>query len=140
LFLAVLVFMVCVFAARLVSKVAFGSGKKPCGYTAEEKTIWLDTQHSRIPALHIARGHPLTLLVSHSNAEDLGDVRDYWTTKSERWHERYRYGRFHRTAANCETGLASLILNTASDLGQPTCSLISRREVVDPATINLSLY
>ena len=75
--------MVCVFAARLVSKVAFGSGKKPCGYTAEEKTIWLDTQHSRIPALHIARGHPLTLLVSHSNAEDLGDVRDYWTTKSE---------------------------------------------------------
>lgn len=79
--LAALVLVVCVSAARLISKLAFGAGEKPCGYTTE-KTIWLNTRHSRIPALHIARGHPLTLLVSHSNSEDLGDVRDYWTTKS----------------------------------------------------------
>ena len=80
--LAALLLVVGVSAARLVSKLAFGAGEKPCGYTTEEKIIWLNTQHSRIPALHIARGHPLTLLVSHSNSEDLGDVRDYWTTKS----------------------------------------------------------
>ena len=75
--LAALLLVVGVSAARLVSKLAFGAGEKPCGYTTEEKIIWLNTQHSRIPALHIARGHPLTLLVSHSNSEDLGDVRDY---------------------------------------------------------------
>ena len=79
--LAALLLVVGVSAARLVSKLAFGAGEKPRGYTTEE-IIWLNTRHSRIPALHIARGHPLTLLVSHSNSEDLGDVRDYWTTKS----------------------------------------------------------
>ena len=81
--LAVLVFLVSISVARLVSKLAFGSGDKTCGYTADEATIWLHTRHSRIPALHISRGHELTLLVSHSNYEDLGDVRDFWTAKSE---------------------------------------------------------
>ena len=80
--LAALLLVAGVSAARLVSKLAFGAGEKPCGYTTEEEIIWLETRHSRIPALHIARGHPLTLLVSHSNSEDLGDVRDFWTAKS----------------------------------------------------------
>ena len=86
MFLAALLVVLGVTAARLASKLAFGSGasEKPCGYATEEKTIWLSTRHSsRIPALHIARGHPLTLLVSHSNSEDLGDVRSYWIEKSE---------------------------------------------------------
>lgn len=83
-FIAALLCVVSASAAQLVSKLAFGGGKKSCCYTAEEITIWLSTRHSsKIPALHIAHGHPLTLLVSHANSEDLGDVREYWTAKSE---------------------------------------------------------
>ena len=68
------------FVRRLVSKLAFGSkGKRPCSYKEDETTIWLKTRlGSRIPAIHLTRGCPLTLLVSHANFEDLGHVRDYW--------------------------------------------------------------
>ena len=69
----------------MATRLAFGAKeKRPCSYREEEATIWLDTSRgSRIPAIHITRGCSLTLLVSHSNFEDLGIVRDYWNDKSE---------------------------------------------------------
>jgi len=83
-FVAALVCVVSTFATHLATKLAFGAGEKPSTYTEEEVTIWLRTRHgSQIPALHLKHGHPLTLLVSHSNFEDLGDVRAFWTAKSE---------------------------------------------------------
>ena len=48
-------------------------------YRAEDVNMWLTTDRGdRIPAFHIRRGNPLTLLVSHANAEDLGIVLSYW--------------------------------------------------------------
>ena len=46
--------------------------------------MWLETDRgNRIPAFHIRRGHPLTILVSHANAEDLGIVLGFWTYMSD---------------------------------------------------------
>ena len=46
--------------------------------------MWLDTDRgNRIPAFHIRRGFPLTVLVSHANAEDLGLVLQYWAYMSQ---------------------------------------------------------
>ena len=76
---ALLVLLICavrVTAAQTIAALAFGAGKK-AGDDADEEEValWLRTRHSRLPALHICRGHPLTLLVSHSNYESLADVR-----------------------------------------------------------------
>ena len=68
---------------RIISRLAFGSGPKESSYSENQVTIWLNTSHgSRIPAFHHAHGHALTLLVSHSNCEDLGHVLSYWSKKS----------------------------------------------------------
>jgi len=46
--------------------------------------MWLETDRgSRLPAFHIRKGHPLTMLVSHANAEDLGVVLQFWMYMSE---------------------------------------------------------
>ena len=46
--------------------------------------MWLETDKgNRIPAFHIRRGHPITILVSHANAEDLGIVLGFWTYMSD---------------------------------------------------------
>lgn len=46
--------------------------------------MWIDTDRgSRIAAFHIRRGHEITLLVSHANAEDLGLVLAYWSTMAQ---------------------------------------------------------
>ena len=68
----------------VVARLAFGTRKhRESSYSADDIKIWLSTSHgSRIPVLHLAHGHELTLLVSHSNSQDLGDVRGYWAAKS----------------------------------------------------------
>ncbi len=46
--------------------------------------MWLDTDKGhRLPAFHIRKGHPLTILVSHANAEDLGIVLGFWSYMSD---------------------------------------------------------
>jgi len=56
----------------------------PSTYKKDHVNMWLDTDRgSKIPAFHIRRGHPLTMLVSHANAEDLGVVLAFWSSLSE---------------------------------------------------------
>ena len=46
--------------------------------------MWLDNDKgNRLPAFHIRKGHPLTILVSHANAEDLGIVLGFWSYMSD---------------------------------------------------------
>lgn len=46
--------------------------------------MWLETDKgNKLPAFHIRRGHPLTILVSHANAEDLGIVLGFWSYMSD---------------------------------------------------------
>ena len=53
-------------------------------YRKQDVNMWLETDKgNRIPAFHIRRGHPLTILVSHANAEDLGIVLGFWTYMSD---------------------------------------------------------
>ena len=50
----------------------------------EHINMWLETDRgSRLPAFHIRKGHPLTMLVSHANAEDLGIVLAFWSWLSD---------------------------------------------------------
>ena len=66
-----------------VARVAFDP-QPPC-YSADDVGIWLTTDRGNvIPAFHIHRGHAVTVLVSHTNAEDLGKVYEYWALLSER--------------------------------------------------------
>lgn len=54
-------------------------------YRKQDVNMWLETDRgSRIPAFHIRRGYPLTVLVSHANAEDLGIVLGFWSWLSDR--------------------------------------------------------
>ena len=46
--------------------------------------MWIDTDKGhRLPAFHIKKGHKLTILVSHANAEDLGIVLGFWSYMSD---------------------------------------------------------
>jgi len=64
-------------AAKQVNQMAFCPPQPT--YRKEDVNMWLDTDRgNRIPAFHIRRGNPLTFLVSHANAEDLGIVLSYW--------------------------------------------------------------
>ena len=56
----------------------------PPTYRKQDCSMWLDTDKGyRIPAFHIRRGHKLTMLVAHANAEDLGVVLAFWGRMSE---------------------------------------------------------
>ena len=60
-------------ASNTVNQMAFCP--PPPTYRKQDVNMWLETDRgSRIPAFHIRRGYPLTVLVSHANAEDLGIV------------------------------------------------------------------
>lgn len=62
---------------------AFAFDPKPPTYKAEQVQLWIPTSRgSELPAFHIDRGASLTLLCSHSNAEDLGVVLTNWTAIS----------------------------------------------------------
>jgi len=74
--------------------------------------MWLDTDRgNRIPAFHIRRGFPLTVLVSHANAEDLGLVLQYWAYMSQQLQVdvfAYEYSGYgHATGSPCEANLYS---------------------------------
>ena len=69
-------------AAKHVNQMAFCPPNPT--YRKEDVNMWLDTDRgNRIPAFHIRRGFPLTVLVSHANAEDLGLVLQYWAYMSQ---------------------------------------------------------
>ena len=52
-------------------------------YTKDQVALWIETSSgTKLPAFHIDRGEDLTLLVSHSNAEDLGTVLERWDALS----------------------------------------------------------
>ena len=75
--------------------------------------MWLDTDRgNRIPAFHIRRGFPLTVLVSHANAEDLGLVLQYWAYMSQQLQVdvfAYEYSGYgHATGKPCEENLYSV--------------------------------
>ena len=56
----------------------------PPSYRKDDVNMWVETDRgSRLPAFHIRRGNPITVLVSHANAEDLGIVLSYWSWLSE---------------------------------------------------------
>lgn len=66
----------------------------PPTYRKQDVNMWLETDRgSRIPAFHIRRGYPLTVLVSHANAEDLGIVLGFWSWLSDRLQARRPRGR-----------------------------------------------
>eukprot|EP00965_Chrysotila_dentata_P108100 3570185-Pleurochrysis_carterae.AAC.1 len=68
--------------ASYVNQMAFVP--PPPTYKKEQINMWLETERgSRLPAFHIRKGHKLTLLVSHANAEDLGIVLPFWMYMSE---------------------------------------------------------
>lgn len=69
-------------ASNTVNQMAFCP--PPPTYRKQDVNMWLETDKGhRIPAFHIKRGHPLTVLVSHANAEDLGIVLGFWTYMSD---------------------------------------------------------
>ena len=79
---ATAVAMGCVISSY-VARHAFAPG--PPTYTADDVAIWLSTDRGNmIPAFHINKGYPLTILVSHTNAEDLGHVYAMWGPLSEK--------------------------------------------------------
>jgi len=46
--------------------------------------MWLENDKGhKLPAFHIRKGNPLTILVSHANAEDLGIVLGFWSYMSD---------------------------------------------------------
>ena len=70
-------------ASNTVNQMAFCP--PPPTYRKQDVNMWLETDRgSRIPAFHIRRGYPLTVLVSHANAEDLGIVLGFWSWLSDR--------------------------------------------------------
>ncbi|KAL3929952.1 MAG: hypothetical protein SGPRY_001738, partial [Prymnesium sp.] len=62
---------------RAVNKVAF---RPPApSYRKQDVVYWIETDTGAwIPAVHVQNGTPITLLVSHGNAEDLGDCVRVW--------------------------------------------------------------
>jgi pimeloyl-ACP methyl ester carboxylesterase len=69
-------------ASNTVNQMAFCP--PPPTYRKQDVNMWLETDKgNRIPAFHIRRGHPITILVSHANAEDLGIVLGFWTYMSD---------------------------------------------------------
>ena len=69
-------------ASNTVNQMAFCP--PPPTYRKKDVNMWLETDRgSRIPAFHIRQGNPLTVLVSHANAEDLGIVLAFWSWISE---------------------------------------------------------
>jgi pimeloyl-ACP methyl ester carboxylesterase len=69
-------------ASNTVNQMAF---QPPAAtYAKKDVNMWLDTDKgNRIPAFHIRKGNPLTVLVSHANAEDLGIVLRFWSYMSD---------------------------------------------------------
>ena len=62
-------------ASQTVNQVAFCP--PPPTYRKRDVNMWLNTDRGdRVPAFHIRNGNPITILVSHANAEDLGHA--YW--------------------------------------------------------------
>ena len=83
-------------ASNTVNQMAFCP--PPPTYRKKDVNMWLETDRgNRIPAFHIRSGHPLTVLVSHANAEDLGIVLAFWSWISEALQARAR-ARALRTA------------------------------------------
>jgi len=69
-------------ASQTVNSMAFAP--PPASYRKQDVNMWLETDRgNRIPAFHIRRGHPFTILVSHANAEDLGIVLGFWNYMSD---------------------------------------------------------
>ncbi|EOD39682.1 hypothetical protein EMIHUDRAFT_200267 [Emiliania huxleyi CCMP1516] len=97
-------------AAKHVNQMAFCPPNPT--YRKEDVNMWLDTDRgNRIPAFHIRRGFPLTVLVSHANAEDLGLVLQYWAYMSQQLQVdvfAYEYSGYgHATGSPCEANLYS---------------------------------
>ena len=74
--------------------------------------MWLETDRgNKIPAFHIRKGNPITMLVAHANAEDLGIVLAFWGWLSDILkvdvfaYEYSGYG--HATGKPCEQNLYS---------------------------------
>ena len=65
-----------------VDKLAFRPPRP--SYRKEDVTLWIETDRgSWIPAIHLNRGFKFTLLISHGNAEDMGDSARLWQVLSE---------------------------------------------------------
>lgn len=65
-----------------VSRAAFAPGTPT--YAATDFELQIQTSRGNIlPAFHIDKGHALTILVSHTNAEDLGMVHERWSALSD---------------------------------------------------------
>jgi len=97
-------------ASNTVNQMAFCP--PPPTYRKQDVNMWLETDRgSRIPAFHIRRGYPLTVLVSHANAEDLGIVLGFWSWLSDRLQVdvfAYEYSGYgHATGKPCEENLYS---------------------------------
>ena len=51
-------------------------------YSEAQVPLWITTRNgSRLPAFHIDNGSELTMLISHSNAEDIGVVFTQWKAR-----------------------------------------------------------
>ena len=51
-------------------------------YSEAQVLLWITTRNgSRLPAFHIDNGSELTMLISHSNAEDIGVVFTQWKAR-----------------------------------------------------------
>ena len=69
-------------ASNTVNQMAFCP--PPPTYRKQDVNMWLETDRgNKIPAFHIKRGHKLTVLVAHANAEDLGIVLGFWSWMSD---------------------------------------------------------
>ena len=74
-------------AASTINKMAFLPPKPPT-YRKEDVNIWITRKKNKkhkIPAFHIRNGKPITLLVSHANAEDLGILLPYCRYLADRF-------------------------------------------------------
>ncbi len=69
-------------ASQTVNQMAFVP--PPPTYRKQDVNMWLETDKgNRIPCFHIRKGYPITMLVSHANAEDLGIVLAFWSWMSD---------------------------------------------------------
>ena len=139
-------------ASNTVNQMAFCP--PPPTYRKQDVNMWLETDKGhRIPAFHIRRGHPLTVLVSHANAEDLGIVLGFWTYMSDALQVdvfAYEYSGYgHSTGTPSEDNMSSdaraalqllvdgfklvperdIVLYGKSIGSCPTCHLASRARV-----------
>ena len=122
------------YVKAMVEAYAFDPQQHPT-YTPEQVNLWIDTANgSRLPAFYLSvPGATLTMLCSHSNAEDLGVTYGIWSRLSKELQVNvlsYEYSGYgHATGRASESNLVA-DANAALELLTKKFGLIPARDIV----------